>query len=100
MRQDLPLGLLAAQVTHAAGESSPGNLPDGVHAVALGCSVESLAALEQRLQNACIEHKAIREDAAPYEGQLMAIGIPPCYRDEVKKYVSSLPLLRDKEANQ
>lgn len=31
----LPRGLLAAQVVHAAGESSPGDLPEGTHAVVL-----------------------------------------------------------------
>ena len=39
-------------------------------------------------------HKAIRENDAPYAGELMAIGLVPGPRSEVRKHVSSLPLLR------
>lgn len=87
-----------AQAVHAAGESSQGNIPDGTHAVVLGVDAESLAQLEQRLQDASVPHRAIRESDAPYNGELMAIGIQPCQRSAVRKYLSSFPLLREKES--
>jgi hypothetical protein len=43
VRADLPRGIQAAQIIHAAGESSPGKLPDGTFAIAL--SVPDEAAL-------------------------------------------------------
>lgn len=79
---------------HAAGESSPGNLAPGTYAVVLGCSSEQLCALERQLQLAGVPHAAIRENDAPYYGELMAIGVCPALKKEVKPYVSSLPLLR------
>lgn len=94
MRPDLPLGLLAAQVTHAAGESSPGHLDPGTYAIVLQAGAEGLCALEQLLKGAGVPHRAVRESDAPYNGQLLAIGLAPAKREEVQKYVSSLPLLR------
>jgi len=96
IRKDLPLGVLAAQLIHAAGESSPGNLPDNTHAVALAAkSEEHLLFLEAKLRRLSIPHKAIREPDAPWNGALMAIGIEPVAdRNQVKKVTSSLPLLR------
>jgi peptidyl-tRNA hydrolase len=91
----LPLGVLCAQITHAAGESSLGNLPENTHAVVLAASDQAkLLALERKLIEAEIPHKAIREPDDPWNGQLMAIGINPTYRHLVKKFVSNLPLLR------
>ncbi len=40
LRRDLPHGLQVAQAIHAAGESSPGNLPDGTYAIALAVADE------------------------------------------------------------
>lgn len=89
------MGTLAAQVIHAAGESSPGNLPGDVHAVALAAKDEAeLLALEGRLTSAGIHHHAIRETDAPYSGALMSLGIPPCDRSTVKRVLSAFPLLR------
>lgn len=97
VRSDLPIGLMAAQVAHAAGESSPGNLSPGTHAIVLAATAEELATLEQRLRSASAPHAAIRESDAPYEGQLLAIGLAPAPRNVVRRLVSSLPLLRGKE---
>jgi len=94
VRPDLPRGLLAAQVTHAAGESSPGHLSPGTYAVVLQAGSEALSELEERLVDAGVPHRAIRESDPPYEGDLLAIGLAPAPRDKVRKYVSSLPLLR------
>ena len=40
VREDLPTGVMAAQIVHAAGESSPGDLPPNTFAVALAASDE------------------------------------------------------------
>lgn len=90
----------AAQLIHAAGESSPGNLPPETRAVALTCADEpALRALSARLTAQGIKHYDIVEgdcgcEATPYDGQLMAIGIPPQLRAPLKKLLSALPLLK------
>ena len=94
MRNDLPRGLLAAQCVHAAGESSPGNLSPGTHAVVLGTDSEGLHKLRERLEQADVPHHAIIENDPPYTDQLLAIGICPAEKGEIYKHVSSLPLLR------
>lgn len=94
VRSGLSAGLMAAQVCHAAGESSPGNLPAGTYAVVLETSPVALAALEAKLQLAGIPHRSIRENDAPYDGELLAIGICPCLKKEVKRFVSALPLVK------
>jgi hypothetical protein len=94
-RLDVPIGDLCAQLIHAAGESSPGNLPPETRAVALGARSEfELLKLEQKLKKKNIPHVAIREPDEPFCGQLMAIGIAPCDRSLVKKEVSNFPLLK------
>lgn len=78
VRADLPRGVLAAQLVHAAGESSPGALPRGTHAVALAARDEAhLEALAQRLTFEGLPHHQIREPDPPWCGALMAIGLPP-----------------------
>lgn len=96
IRADLPLGVKIAQTIHAAGESAPGNLPSSTHAVALEAKDESiLLDLERALLHAKIEHVAIREPDAPYNNQLMAIGLKPVVRGpDLKKMLSRLPLVR------
>lgn len=94
VRPDLPRGVLAAQVTHAAGESSSGDLSPGTYAVVLQASPDALISLEQQLIERDVPHRAIRESSGAYEGQLMALGLRPAPRKEVQRHVSSLPLLR------
>lgn len=93
VRNDLPLGVLAAQVVHAAGESSLRDIPPDTHAVVLAVSSEQeLQQLEQDLLYNRIQHKAIRE---PDQGnELMAIGIVPIEKKYVKKVLSKYPLLK------
>ena len=94
-RADIPTGLQAAQLIHAAGESSPGNLSPHCYAIALTCKDEhELQALSEKLFLAGIKHKRIIESDAPWSGQLMAIGIPPQSRNKMKRHLSSCPLLR------
>lgn len=88
IRSDLPLGTQLAQTIHAAGESSPGNLPPATRAVALHIGSESeLLELERALQEAGIPHNAIREPDAPWNGQLMAIGIRPMVKGSLIKAI-------------
>jgi len=95
IREDLPVGAIGAQLVHAAGESSPGDLPDGTVAVVLAArGVAHLEHLERKLVRLEIPHRAIREPDAPYNGELMAIGIRPVDdRELVKPVTSGLRLL-------
>jgi len=89
------LGPLAAQVAHAAGNSSPGNLPDHTIAVVLGvCNEQALEAVAKRLTLAGIEFVRVVEDDAPYHGQLMALGCKPGRKEVIGRPLSGLPLLR------
>jgi hypothetical protein len=73
-RSNLPRGIQSAQIIHAAGESSPGNLPPETHAVCLTVPDEpALRALRARLEQAGISLTPIVEVDAPYTGQLMAL---------------------------
>lgn len=94
VRADLPLGVLGAQITHAAGESS-GEVPTGTYAVCLAATdEEALARVEERLARYDVPHVAIREPDAPYHGALMAIGITPMVRTtNLRRAVARLPLL-------
>jgi hypothetical protein len=95
VRADLPRGVLAAQLIHAAGESSPGGLPEGTRAVALAaCGELHLASIERRLQELGIDHRAIREPDPPWDGALMAIGLTPVHdRTTLRRALRRLPLL-------
>jgi peptidyl-tRNA hydrolase len=94
IRKDLPLGVLAAQLVHAAGESA-GVVPANTHAVVLSVPNEaSLLQLEQALISQKILHSAIRERDPPWNGALMAIGLPPQPKTNIKRLLQKLPLLR------
>lgn len=90
VRADLSHGLRAANLIHAAGESSPGELPEHTRAVALEArDEEHLLVLEEELRAAQVEHTPIRED-----GELLAIGLRPTQDlSRVRKVTSSLPLI-------
>ena len=87
--------MIGAQLVHAAGESSPGQLPDGTTAVVLGAKgVAHLEHLERKLLRLDIPHQSIREPDAPWNGELMAIGILPVEdRELVKPVTAGLRLL-------
>lgn len=86
---------MAAQLIHASGESSPGNLASNTYAVCLSARDEQhLLELEQKLIGHEIPHVAIREPDAPWNGALMSIGIVPCDRKFPKRVTSQLPLLK------
>lgn len=96
VRDDLPRGVALAQTVHAAGESSPGNLPPETRAVVLAAQdVAHLEQVERELVRHQIPHQAIREPDAPWCGALMAIGIMPVSdRTGIRKVTSRLPLLK------
>lgn len=96
MRADLPRGVQAASLVHAAGESSPGGLSEGTYAVVLAVPDEAaLYSLACKLERAGVGHRLIVEPDAPWSGALMAIGLVPVVdRKEVRRWLSSLPLLR------
>lgn len=80
---------------HAAGESSPGNLPSGTHAIVLVVPDEmALRGVAVRLARAGIEFVRIEEPDAPYDGALMALGVVPGRKEVLRRSLSSLPLLR------
>ena len=87
--------MLAAQLTHTAGESSPGALPSGTHAVVLAVADEAaLARVEERLVLSGLAHVAVREPDPPWSGALMALGLPPTHdRARVRRALGRLPLL-------
>lgn len=95
MRADLPRGLQSAQIIHAAGTSSTGNLPEDTHAVSLVARDEvHLSLIAKRLRLAGVEFTTVREDVAPYFGQLMALGLRPRRKEEIRRHVSDLPKLK------
>lgn len=94
VREDLPKGVLAAHVCHAAGESGPA--PPGSIAVVLGVESEAqLIRIAGKLDARGVLYVLIRENAGPYDGQVTAIGIMPISdRTAVRKAVSALPLVK------
>lgn len=95
VRADLPRGLQAAQMVHAAGESSPGDLPDGTHAVVLTAADElSLHRVARTLEAAGVSFVRIHESDPPWDGALMALGVRPVRKEVARRWLSSLPLLK------
>lgn len=95
VRADIPRGIQAAQLVHAAGESSPGDLPEGTHAVVLTAPNElELHRVAKRLETDGIAFVRINEPDAPWCGALMAIGVKPARKEDVRRSLSSLPLLK------
>jgi hypothetical protein len=92
VRSDAPAGVQAAQIIHAAGESGPAR--PGTYAVALAAGPEALHQLELDLAEAGVAFVAIREPDPPWSGALMAIGLHPAHKEQLRRYVRHLPLLR------
>ena len=95
VRTDISRGLQSANLIHGAGESSPGNLPEGTHAVALAVPDElALHHLAAKLEAADVRFVRIVESDAPYAGALMALGLVPARKETLRRHLSSYPLLR------
>jgi hypothetical protein len=95
VRADLPRGVQAAMLVHAAGESSPGGLPPDTHAVVLAARDElHIALIAEALEKRGVRLTRVHEPDPPWNGALMALGIEPARKEDVRRHVSSLPLLR------
>lgn len=93
VRQDLPHGTQVAQVAHAASEAS-GHPPTIVVALAVPDEA-ALRRFAEVLGAASLPHELIVEDAGPYAGQAMAIGLhPTADRAAIRKVTSALPLVK------
>lgn len=90
------MGVILAQVVHAAGESAQNTtVPPNTHAVVLAVPDEqSLLLVEAKLLHHNIQFAAIREPDAPWNGQLMTIGIKPQPRAKLRKLLANLPLYK------
>ena len=93
VRADLPHGTQVAQVAHAASEAS-GHPPTIV--VALTVPDEAaLLRLTETLDRASLRRTLIVEDAGPFAGQAMAIGLHPTEdRSAIRRVTSALPLVK------
>jgi hypothetical protein len=91
----VPLGVLCAQITHAAGETGPD--PPGTYAVVLATPDEyRLSLIEQQLIDHRIPHRAIRERDPPYNGALMTIGVfPTSDRESLRPILGKLRLVKE-----
>jgi hypothetical protein len=79
--------------------AGPANLPTIEHttAVVLGVRDEArLLRLERRLARAGVAHVAVREPDAPWCGQLMAIGLVPGDRDELRPHVREFQTFKER----
>jgi hypothetical protein len=85
---------------HAAGESSPGNIPNNTNAVVLSVPDEpSLRQLERQLSAGGVPHVAVHEPDAPWDGAMTAIGfVPVSDRSALKRFLSKFPLLGQAKA--
>lgn len=101
VRRDAPVGVQAAMIVHAAGESAQlrGAAAAGppTHAVALSASVAELRALARELALAGVPYVFVREPDEPWCGAPMAIGLPPMPRARVRRLLAHLPLVRGKD---
>jgi len=91
----LPLGDIAAQLVHAAGETADPLPKTGTHAVVLSASdEEELCKVADKLSARRIPFKIIYEPDAPFNGEATAIGVYPVLdRTKLRKALSRLPLL-------
>lgn len=91
VRSDLPPGVRAAYLIHAAGESVRYRVPPGTRAVALAARDEQhLRDVAEQLERHEVDHRAVWED-----GVLFAVGVSPVSDlAQVKRVTSSLPLMR------
>lgn len=109
VRKDLPVGILAAMVTHAAGESAAyykninghqTGLPEHTTAVVLEAIDEAhLTSIRAYLLGKGLEEGlqmfTIIESGGAYDGQFMAIGLLPWERELISPYLSTFKLLNE-----
>jgi len=89
----LPVGLLAAHLVHAAGESGAGHrFAPHTNAVVLGCSLAALERLRTELTAAGVAHVPVFEDTPPFKDQLTALGLSPTKKSVLKPHLKKLKL--------
>lgn len=85
VRRDMPVGVVAAMIVHAAGESAT-DVPAFFGCTAVVLAVDNEERLED-VEGVLLAHRlpyvGVRESSAPYAGQLMAIGVVPGPREEL-----------------
>lgn len=106
VRDDLPPGVAAAQIAHAAGFSAQlrwwrdGSYPilkPNAHVVVLRATQAQLCKLLDSMSHEDLV--AVVEVDAPYTGQLLAVGVRPAERCLLNRDVlRTLPLYGEKEA--
>lgn len=92
VRSDIPVGVTAAMIAHAAGESSTGDLDPGTYAIVL--TVKSEKELQEVfgiLEVNKVDFTPIYEPDPPWNNQLMALGLKPILRNAGRKFLSCLP---------
>lgn len=101
VRRDLPLGVIAAMVCHAAGESAV-LYQDPYDGRFRGATAVVLEAKDERwlndyaeyLRQHDIQNVEVHESGGPFNGQFMAIGIVPCDREKIAKRLEHLQVLK------
>lgn len=102
VRKDLPLGVICAQVTHAAGESAAAWAFQGESDLGQGTVAVVLEAVNERHLNKIrefigqegLDFQPIYESSEPYANQLMAIGLWPEERAYFGDLLSKYQLLK------
>jgi peptidyl-tRNA hydrolase len=95
VRSDLPRGVQAAQIVHAAGESVDRRVEEGTFAVVLTVPDErALVRLADQLRQSGVAFTAIFEPDEPHLGAMMALGLAPGRKEAIKRHLSALPLLK------
>lgn|SRR3990167_6978572 len=102
VRRDIPLGVLAAMVTHVAGESgalyqdSYDGRFRGARAVVLEVKNElALYKAGALLFKHDIQFVDMKEHGGPYDGQYMAIGLVPVESDVVEAVLRPFQTLKE-----
>lgn len=98
VREDLPLGIQAAQIVHAVGESLKEPHAPNTHSVVLTAKDEHhLRNIASSLKARHIPFKLIVEPDEPCLGQATAIGVVPMdNREFIRPVVGSLPLFKER----
>jgi hypothetical protein len=91
----MPVGPRDAQLAHAIGQSVDGPHPNDTFVVILVVPDEaSLEREAKRLVTAGVSLARVIETDGPYTGQLTAVGLHLGRKEALRRFVSSIPLLR------
>lgn len=101
IRKDLPLGVIAAMVTHAAGESGAlyrdpydGRFRGAIAVVLEATNEAHLHRIGSYLFDNHVRRVYVHEHGGIYDGQLMAIGVVPGDRSELSPYFTKFQTLK------